>query len=128
MTPDSLRYTAEHEWIGPAGAGPLRVGLTDFAQRQLGDIVFVELPQVGAAVSAGEALGSVESVKSVSEVYAPVSGTVVARNEQLTDQPELINEDPYGEGWLVEIGSVAPAELDGLLDAAGYQEVIASAG
>lgn len=123
MIPDDLRYTAEHEWVTPARDGPVRVGITHFAQDALGDIVYVQLPDEGAAVQAGEALGEVESTKSVSEIYAPVSGTVVARNEQLSDQPELINTDPYGAGWLVEIAPADPAALDSLLDAAGYRQL-----
>ena len=123
MIPDDLRYTAEHEWVTPVKDGPVRVGITHFAQDALGDIVYVQLPDKGAAVQAGEALGEVESTKSVSEIYAPVSGTVVARNEQLSDQPELINTDPYGAGWLVEIAPADPAPLDSLLDAAGYRQL-----
>jgi glycine cleavage system H protein len=123
VIPDDLRYTAEHEWVTPAKDGPVRVGITHFAQDALGDIVYVQLPDEGAAVQAGEALGEVESTKSVSEIYAPVSGTVVARNEQLSDQPELINTDPYGAGWLVEIAPADPAALDSLLDAAGYRQL-----
>lgn len=123
MIPDDLRYTAEHEWVTPVKDGPVRVGITHFAQDALGDIVYVQLPDEGAAVQAGEALGEVESTKSVSEIYAPVSGTVVARNEQLSDQPELINTDPYGAGWLVEIAPADPAALDSLLDAAGYRQL-----
>jgi len=123
VIPDDLRYTAEHEWVTPVKDGPVRVGITHFAQDALGDIVYVQLPDKGAAVQAGEALGEVESTKSVSEIYAPVSGTVVARNEQLSDQPELINTDPYGAGWLVEIAPADPAALDSLLDAAGYRQL-----
>jgi len=123
VIPDDLRYTAEHEWVTPVKDGPVRVGITHFAQDALGDIVYVQLPDEGAAVQAGEALGEVESTKSVSEIYAPVSGTVVARNEQLSDQPELINTDPYGAGWLVEIAPADPAALDSLLDAAGYRQL-----
>jgi glycine cleavage system H protein len=123
VIPEHLRYTAEHEWVAPAADGPLRVGITDFAQDALGDIVYVQLPEQGATVQAGEAFGEVESTKSVSEIYAPVSGSVVARNDQLADQPELINSDPYGDGWLVEIEPADPAAVDGLLDAAGYAEL-----
>ena len=123
MIPEDLRYTAEHEWVTPAKDGPVRVGITHFAQDALGDIVFVQLPDRGSAVQAGEALGEVESTKSVSEIYAPVSGTVAARNDQLADEPELINTDPYGAGWLVEIEPADPATVDGLLDAAGYRQL-----
>ena len=97
MIPEDLRYTDKHEWVTTDGA-TVRVGITDFAQDALGDIVFVQLPEPGSTVEAGQPLGEVESTKSVSDIYAPVSGTVVARNEQLTDQPELINTDPYGSG------------------------------
>jgi glycine cleavage system H protein len=123
VTPDDLRYTAEHEWVTPAKDGPVRVGITHFAQDALGDIVFVQLPEQGSAVQAGEALGEVESTKSVSEIYAPVAGTVAATNERLADQPELLNTDPYGAGWLVEIEPADPAAVDGLLDAAGYRQL-----
>jgi glycine cleavage system H protein len=123
VIPEDLRYTAEHEWVAPAAEGPVRVGITDFAQDALGDIVYVQLPEQGSTVQAGEAFGEVESTKSVSELYAPVSGTVVARNDRLTDEPEVINTDPYGAGWLVEIEPADRAAVDGLLDAAGYQDL-----
>jgi glycine cleavage system H protein len=123
VIPDDLRYTAEHEWVTPAKDGQVRVGITHFAQDALGDIVYVQLPDEGSTVQAGEALGEVESTKSVSEIYAPVSGTVVARNQQLADEPELINSHPYGAGWLVEIEPADPAAIDGLLDAAGYRQL-----
>ena len=128
--PQDLKYTVEHEWVKQAGGAGgavgaeagvvVRVGITGYAQDALGDIVFVSLPAAGTAVSAGDALGEVESTKSVSDVYAPLDGEVVARNEELTSTPELINSDPYGEGWLVEIRISDPAALDGLLDAQGY--------
>ncbi len=123
MTPDDLRYTAEHEWVaGLAGGGDaVRVGITDFAQDSLGDIVYVQLPEPGAEVTAGESLGEVESTKSVSEIYAPVTGTVVSRNEDLATSPELVNSDPYGAGWLLEIRPADPAAVDDLLDAAAYR-------
>jgi glycine cleavage system H protein len=124
VIPDDLRYTAEHEWVAPADPPTtVRVGITHFAQDALGDIVFVQLPEAGAAVEAGQALGEVESTKSVSEIYAPVTGTVVGRNEQLAHEPELINSDPYGAGWLVEIEPAEPADVEDLLDAAGYAEL-----
>ncbi|HET8683341.1 MAG TPA: glycine cleavage system protein GcvH [Micromonosporaceae bacterium] len=126
MVPEELRYTAEHEWVAPGPGGPLRVGITHFAQDALGDIVFVQLPEAGAAVTAGEPLGEVESTKSVSEIYAPVTGTVVARNEQLADRPELVNDDPYGAGWLVEIEPAEQSWVDGLLDAQAYRELTKS--
>ena len=123
MIPEDLRYTAEHEWVSGDGSGPVRVGITHFAQESLGDIVYVDLPQEGTAVQAGDPMGEVESTKSVSEIYAPISGTVVARNATLADEPELINAEPYAAGWLVEIAPDDPAALDGLLDAAAYREL-----
>ena len=126
MIPENLRYTNDHEWVAP-GAPSARVGITHFAQEALGDIVYVQLPEVGTAVDAGAPLGEVESTKSVSEIYAPVAGTVVAANAALADTPELINSDPYGDGWLVEIEPSDPASVDALLDASGYQELTASA-
>ena len=128
MTPDNVKYTAEHEWAqltGGSGEGKVvRVGITDYAQEALGDIVFVALPPVGAEFAAGEALGEVESTKSVSDIYAPVGGTVTARNEVLDGQPELVNSDPYGEGWLVEIRVSDGSVLDSLLDRAAYQGLL----
>jgi glycine cleavage system H protein len=124
VIPEDLHYTAEHEWVAPRpGSTSVRVGITHFAQDALGDIVFVQLPETGTKVTAGEALGEVESTKSVSEIYAPVSGTIVARNDGLGDEPELINTDPYGAGWLVDIEPQDPSSLDDLLDAAGYAEL-----
>jgi glycine cleavage system H protein len=123
VIPEELRYTPEHEWVAPGT--PVKVGITDFAQDALGDIVYVQLPEPGTAVEAGQAFGEVESTKSVSEIYAPVSGTVVTRNDRLADEPELINTDPYGGGWLVEIEPTDPAGLGRLLDAAGYRELTA---
>ncbi|MEV0269090.1 MAG: glycine cleavage system protein GcvH [Hamadaea sp.] len=125
MIPENLRYTAEHEWVA-VGADPVRVGITDFAQDALGDIVYVQLPEPGTTVAAGDAFGEVESTKSVSEIYAPVSGVVVARNEALGDSPDLINTDPYGEGWLVELEPSDPAALTSLLDADGYRKLTES--
>jgi glycine cleavage system H protein len=122
VIPDELRYTSDHEWVAP-GAGAVKVGITHFAQDALGDIVYVQLPEVGAAVTAGESFGEVESTKSVSEIYAPVSGVVAARNERLNDEPELINSDPYGDGWLVSIEPDEPSAVEGLLDANGYREL-----
>ncbi|TYB94329.1 glycine cleavage system protein GcvH, partial [Micromonospora sp. WP24] len=122
MIPDDLRYTAEHEWVAGDGTGVVRVGITHFAQDALGDIVFVQLPDPGAVVAAGESLGEIESTKSVSEIYSPVSGTVAARNEALGDAPEVINTDPYGAGWLVEITPDDPTAVDGLLTAGAYRE------
>ncbi len=119
MIPEDLAYTAEHEWVRTQD-GSVRVGITDFAQNALGDVVFVSLPEPGSSVTAGESLGEVESTKSVSEIYAPVSGEVAARNEALEARPELINQDPYGEGWLVEITTAADGGGADLLDAAAY--------
>ncbi len=120
--PEDLRYTSEHEWVRLLPAGDVRVGITEYAQDQLGDIVFVDLPAVGDAVEAGALISEVESTKSVGEVYAPVSGTVSGVNDAVRDRPELVNEDPYGEGWLVELAS--DEALDGLLDAAAYRSLI----
>ena len=126
MFPADCRYTAEHEWARALEdrSGVARVGITDYAQQALGDIVYVQLPAVGAAVAAGQAIGEVESTKSVSDIYAPVTGTVVARNERLDGQPELVNADAYGDGWLIEIELGSPDELDGLLDAAAYESLV----
>jgi glycine cleavage system H protein len=123
--PDDLKYTAEHEWLRDPGqtAGSVRVGITDYAQDALGDIVFVQLPEVGETVEAGAVVGELESTKSVSEVYAPVGGEVVARNEALDATPELVNTDPYGDGWLFEISSDEVASAD-LMDAAAYQTTV----
>jgi glycine cleavage system H protein len=128
--PDDRRYTEQHEWVlvqgGEGGDGVVRVGITDHAQDALGDIVFVQLPAVGDEVAPGNPMGEVESTKSVSDVYAPVPGTVTAVNEALTDAPETINSDPYGAGWLVEIavGGDPGAATGGLLDAAAYQALV----
>jgi glycine cleavage system H protein len=125
MTPDDLRYTAEHEWVRAADPGqPVRVGITDYAQSALGDIVYVQLPDVGARVEPGQAVGEVESTKSVSDVYGPVAGVVAARNDALDSSPELINSDPYGEGWMLEITPDDPSAVDGLLDAAAYDKTV----
>ena len=120
MNPEDLQYTRQHEWIRSTG-DMLRVGVTDYAQEALGDIVFVTLPEVGAQVTAGEPCGEVESTKSVSDIYAPVTGTIVARNEALDASPELINSDPYGEGWMIDIRPDEANSAEGLLDAAAYE-------
>lgn len=120
--PDDRYYTREHEWAVAEGTR-VRVGITDFAQDQLGDVVFVGLPEPGTAVTAGQPLGEVESTKSVSDIYSPVSGTVIERNSEVEQSPELVNEDPYGRGWLVTIES--DTSLDDLLSADQYREVIA---
>jgi glycine cleavage system H protein len=128
LYPDDLKYTAEHEWVRTPGesAGSVRIGITDYAQDALGDIVYVQLPEVGESVTAGAAVGELESTKSVSDVYSPVTGQVVARNEALDATPELVNTDPYGSGWLFE---VAVDEADSgveLLDASAYEQLVAS--
>ena len=120
MIPDDLRYTAEHEWVRAGSGDTVRVGITHYAQDALGDVVFVSLPETGTSVTAGETCGEVESTKSVSEIYAPVSGAVVARNDELESRPDLVNQDPYGQGWLVEIAVADPAALENLLDASAY--------
>lgn len=118
--PADLRYSEDHEWIRQDG-DRVTIGITDFAQDSLGDVVFVEIPDQGTAVKAGESFTEVESTKSVSDIYAPVSGTVVAVNDALEAQPELLNSDPYGEGWICTIEMSDPDELDALLDADGYR-------
>lgn len=120
MYPEDLKYTAEHEWV-KAGDGPARVGITDFAQNALGDIVYVQLPEIGTAVRAGDSFGELESTKSVSDIFAPVNGTVTAINEALADQPDLVNTDPYGEGWLLDIDVEDDEEVEALMDAETYQ-------
>ncbi len=125
LIPDDLRYTNDHEWVAP-GSATVRVGITHFAQDALGDIVYVQLPDEGTALDAGQSFGEVESTKSVSEIYAPISGTVVRRNDAVADSPELINTDPYGAGWLVEIEPTDDGDVDGLLDAKAYRELTAS--
>ncbi len=125
MIPEDLRYTADHEWIRNEG-DTVRVGVTDYAQDALGDIVFVTLPEVGSQVRAGDTCGEVESTKSVSDLYAPVSGTVVERNESLDSAPELVNSDPYGDGWMLTIRPDDMGVVDELLDAAGYQAGLGS--
>jgi glycine cleavage system H protein len=120
-TPERLRYTADHEWATATPDGTVRVGITHHAQDALGDIVFVQLPAEGTAVEAGQPLGEVESTKSVSDLCSPVTGTVAARNAALDGAPELVNSDPYGEGWMVEITPDDPGALDRLLDAETYR-------
>ena len=123
--PEHLRYSAEHEWVAVDG-DRARVGITDFAQDSLGDVVYVDLPAVGAAVSASGTCAEVESTKSVSAIYAPVSGTVVAVNEALANAPEQVNSDPYGAGWIFEVAMSDPGELDALMDAAAYRALVES--
>ncbi len=126
--PAELRYTAEHEWVHRTSEDTVRVGITDFAQDSLGDVVFVQLPEVGTAVTAGESFGEVESTKSVSDLYAPLSASVVAVNAELDAKPELVNSDPYGQGWLLELradGDSLDTGLAGLLDADAYRGTLA---
>jgi len=122
--PKELRYSEEHEWVKTEEDGKVRVGITDFAQHELGDIVFVELPEVGAELTANEPFGSVESVKTVSELYAPVSGKVVEVNEELNDNPEFVNESPYEKAWMIVIELSNSGEVDELLTAEQYEEMI----
>ena len=124
MTPEDLKYTEEHEWVSRLGDNTVRIGITDYAQDQLGEVVYVQLPEVGQRVDAGGSAGEVESTKSVSEIYAPLAGEVTAVNDALEDQPELINSDPYGEGWIFELTVADPDAIDGLLDAEAYDAVI----
>jgi len=121
--PEQLRYSAEHEWVAVDG-GRARIGITDFAQDALGDVVYVQLPDVGAAVVAAGSIAEVESTKSVSEIYAPVSGVVVEVNQTLNDAPEQVNQDPYGAGWIFVLELADAAEVDGLMDAAAYRALV----
>ena len=118
-----LRFTADHEWLRLDNDGLVTVGITHYAQDALGDVVFVDLPDVGSSVKAGDAIAEVESTKSVSDIYAPVSGTITAVNDDLSDAPERLNDDPYGDGWIFEIDG-APDDADGLLDPAAYRSLI----
>jgi len=124
VVPEELRYTEQHEWVSRVSEDTVRVGITDYAQQQLGDVVFVQLPEVGRKVGAGESVAEVESTKSVSDIYAPVSGEVVARNDSVETQPELINSDPYEAGWMFELRVDDPSAVDQLLDAAAYRQQI----
>ena len=121
--PDDLRYSRDHEWIRVEGARAT-IGITDYAQDALGDVVFVDLPEVGTATTAGASISEVESTKSVSDIYAPVTGTIADVNAELADAPERLNEDPYGEGWICVIELQDASELDGLLDAAAYRALV----
>jgi len=120
--PEDLKYAANHEWASADGSH-VKMGISDYAQDALGDIVFVELPEVGRQIEAGEAFAEVESTKSVSDVYSPVTGTVIASNEALETTPELVNSDPYGDGWFVVIDATDLTELDGLMDVVAYREI-----
>ena len=123
--PEHLKYSSEHEWLAPAGR-TAKVGITGYAAEHIGDIVFVELPKVGTTVVAGSSFGVIEAVKSVSELFAPVSGTVVAINERVAKEPELVSADPYGDGWLIEVDMSNDGEIAALKDSAGYRDLIAS--
>jgi glycine cleavage system H protein len=125
MFPNDRRYTKEHEWVLPAGT-TATVGITDFAQGELGDIVYVELPEIGRTVAMGEVLGTIESVKAVSEVYAPVSGTITAVNALLNDKPETVNADPHGKGWICKLQMTRPEEWNGLMESAAYDAIAGS--
>jgi glycine cleavage system H protein len=122
--PIDLRYTSDHEWVVRRSEDVVRIGITDYAQDALGDVVYVQVPEVGAKVAMGQSFGEVESTKSVSEVFAPLAGEVVAVNESLNDSPALLNEDPYGDGWICEIRLSDPGAIDDLLDAAAYGQLI----
>ena len=124
MTPEDLKYTEEHEWVSRKGDDTVRVGITDYAQEQLGDVVFVQLPEVGHTVAAGDTFGEVESTKSVSDLYSPLDGEVVAINDALVQAPDSVNTDPYGEGWMVEIRLNDADALEGLLDADAYKALV----
>ena len=123
MVPSDRRYTKEHEWV-LVSSGSATIGITDFAQGELGDIVYVEAPELGKSVVAGDVLGTIESVKAVSELYAPVSGTVTEVNAALAQAPETLNRDPHGAGWICRMSVATPSELEGLMDAAAYQGMI----
>ncbi len=125
ITPEDLKYTREHEWVRDNGDGTVTVGITDHAQSELGDLVFVELPEVGSQVAAADACATVESVKAVSDVYSPLAGEVTETNSSLDETPETINDDPYGAGWLFKLRPSNASQLGGLLDATAYQEFVA---
>jgi glycine cleavage system H protein len=122
--PDELRYTKDHEWVRDEGEARVRVGITDFAQDALGDVVYVDVPEVGTEVKANQAFSEVESTKSVSDVFAPVGGTVIERNPLLEERPELVNEQPYGDGWIVVLEVSDASQVEGLMDAAGYRSFV----
>jgi glycine cleavage system H protein len=126
-TPSDLRYTKEHEWVKIESEDVVVFGITDFAQSALGDVVFASLPKVGASLTAGQTCGEVESTKSVSDIYSPVTGVVKEINEKLANTPEIFNSDPYGAGWMVKLSGVSKSQVETLLDAAGYQKITESA-
>lgn len=121
--PDDLRYSSDHEWIRRSDGDVVTIGITDYAQDALGDVVFVEAPETGTEVAAADTFTEVESTKSVSDIYAPVAGTITEANPALDDQPELLNSDPYGEGWICRIQMSEPAQFDALMDAAAYRQL-----
>jgi glycine cleavage system H protein len=121
--PDQLRYSSDHEWVSRDGSR-VRIGITDYAQDSLGDVVFVQLPALGETFNAGDTIGEVESTKSVSDIYAPVSGSVTAVNDALVDSPQLLNEEPYGDGWICELELADASQIDGMLDAAAYRGLV----
>ncbi len=125
MKPQDYRYTKEHEWLCPELQGKARIGITDYAQSQLGDIVFLDLPEPGAQVTQSEKMGEIETVKAVSDLFSPASGEVLERNQAVLDDPAVVNRDPYGEGWLLRIELSQPAELKALLNSDQYQEFVA---
>lgn len=127
MIPQDLHYSTDHEWIRSSGEDTVRIGITDYAQNSLGDIVFVQMPEPGTTISPSDSIGEVESTKSVSDIFAPVSGTVISRNDALDSTPELVNADPFGDGWMIEVQLDDPGELSELLDASGYAELVGEA-
>ena len=126
MHPEDRRYSREHEWARDEGDGTVLVGITDYAQEHLGDIVYLELPAVGTQLNRDQKLGEVESVKSVSDIFAPISGEVVAVNDVVVDSPEMVNEDPHGNGWLLRLSPAQPSELDELMSASDYEAMLES--
>ncbi|RIJ77728.1 glycine cleavage system protein GcvH [Nakamurella silvestris] len=127
MIPEDLRYSTDHEWVRTGAEGVVRIGITDYAQGALGDIVFVQLPGIGETIESGDSVGEVESTKSVSEIFSPLTGTVTAVNEALESAPELVNSDPYGDGWMFELELADQGALDELLDADAYADTIGEA-
>lgn len=123
--PEDLKYTREHEWIRDNGDQTATIGITDFAQSELGDVVFVEFKEIGSEIAKDDSFGTVEAVKTVSELYAPISGEILDINEKLEDEPELVNDDPYGQGWMIKIKFEDAGQLESLMDAEAYQKIIA---
>ena len=123
---DGIKYTKDHEWIKKLTNGNYRIGITDYAQGSLGDIVYVDVPEAGAAVSAGASIGTIESVKAVSDIYSPVNGSVISQNEEISSNPAIVNSDPYEAGWLIEVSVKSQAEFDALMSASDYEKHLAS--